>query len=263
MGKKSKRRQRVRTGVCVYCGQTTTVEDDHLIPRALWPEQERNRVQFVRVEACRSCNSLKSKGEADLVAYAVLDKDGGDHPYASLLAPKVARSVQKGHANIAKAALSSTMTPLITRHGIYLGDYPWAEIDSTNMMQSLRMIVRGMYAFETGTVLPQDTPVDVWVIPSYSVGQVFGPLAQQPHAPPIILGDRVFWWVPFVVADDPTSSAWPMGVFDRVFFVGITGDQFLSRLPRRREVDPGTRIVRVTPSWDPRMMALPRVRSRK
>lgn len=263
MGKKSKQRQKVRPGVCVYCGQNAMVEDDHLIPRALWPEQERSRVLFVRVEACRPCNSLKSKGEADLVAYAVLDKDGGDHPYASSLAPKVARSIRKGHANIAKAALSSTVAPLITKHGIYLGDYPRAEIDSTNMMQTLRMIVRGMYAFETETVLSQDTPIEVWVIPGYSVGQVFGPLAQQPHAPPTVLGDRVFWWVPFIVADEPTSSAWPMGVFDRVFFIGITGSQVLSRLPRRKEGDPSVGFVQVTPSWDARIMALPRVISRK
>lgn len=230
-----RRRQRARPGTCVYCGQQTTVEDDHVVPRALWPEDERQRVQYVVVPACRDCNVLKSKGEDDLRDYAVIDLHGGEHSYAQRLTRKVARSIAKGHSNIGKAVLTAELTPLLTKHGIYLGDYPSAPIYSTNMMQTLRMIVRGLYFIDTGSILPIETPVEVWVIPNYSVPAVFGPLGNYPHPGARILGDNVFFWVPFIPADAPTSSLWPMGIYDSVFFVGATGSPVRNRQAPRTD----------------------------
>jgi hypothetical protein len=200
------------------------VEDDHVVPRGLWPARERSNVDFVRVPACRACNVLKSKGENDLIAYSVIDKDGGTHPYASELAPKIGRSIKRGRANVANAVLSSQMTPLITKNGVYLGDYPSATINNTNMMQTLRMVVRGLYYTDTRTILPPHEDVEVWVIPSHNMPAVFGPMGELPHPEPRVLGERVFWWVPYIPLDEPTTSAWPMSVYDRVFFVGATGN---------------------------------------
>jgi hypothetical protein len=200
---------------------------------------ERSHVPFVVVKACRSCNATKSKGEADLRDFIVIDKDGGTHPDAARHAEKVARSISKGHANIAKAILRATDEPVFTKNGIYLGDYPSADIDSTNMIETLRFIVRGLYYHERSVIMSSDSPVSVLHIPFWLRQRVYDDFSKLPHPPPRVLGNHVFWWVPYVPEDAPETSAWLMVFFDQVVFVGASG----RNLPDQAKAKPDTRVM--------------------
>jgi 5-methylcytosine-specific restriction endonuclease McrA len=53
---------RRKTGPCCYCGKVGPLTDDHVPPRALFPEEFRQGANLATVPSCESCNLGASGG---------------------------------------------------------------------------------------------------------------------------------------------------------------------------------------------------------
>jgi hypothetical protein len=92
---------------------------------------------MITVRSCFSCNQAKGVGDTDLRDYLVIDKDAGAHPAAQPLASKIFRSPSRNRSPIGRSAMNYVMEPLITDAGMYLGDFPTAEINDGPMYCTL------------------------------------------------------------------------------------------------------------------------------
>lgn len=150
-----------RVPACIYCQERPGTTKDHVVPTGIYdPPYPPN---LMTVKACETCNiDDKSKGDTDLRDYLVLDKDGCTHPTTEKnLHGKFKRSVQEGHSRIGKSAARTTVQPNISRGGIYVGDYPTAEIDDAHITSALAIMVRRL-SYKAGKhVIPPEYVI--WV----------------------------------------------------------------------------------------------------
>lgn len=204
---------------CVYCQARPGTTKDHVVPKSIYlPPYPPN---LMTVKACEVCNNDdKSKGDTDLRDYLVLDKDGSTHLVArELLFGGLWRSMREGHSRIAKSAAEATMQPHVTRNGIYLGDYPTAEIEDEHINRALSMMVRGL-SFRTGRhLIPPDYVIKVGRIPNYQMKDHTLRVASVAPLGFVEQGKYLFEAAYLRADSDPATSLWLLLFYDRVMFM--------------------------------------------
>jgi hypothetical protein len=218
----SKPKKEIVIGPCSYCGNEGKVEDDHVVPEAIFVNVNQ---ATIKVPSCRKCNVQKSAGEDDLRDFMVISVGVDGHPDIYPLMEKMAEAYGKGFSKIGKAADESRK--LVLRRGKGGVLYPAFSVpfdDPWHMDRTLRYIVRGLYFHEFQRPWLKDQPLSLSTIPQENFDDVFeffatmpGPTFREP------LGNNVFTWMPISAADNPDVVAWPMVFFGRVIYVGYTG----------------------------------------
>lgn len=229
------------TPLCIYCGKTPQkperIEEDHVIPRSLFPDPKPNNSTLIKVPACSSCNRGLSKYQDMLRDWLVTDVRCSHHPAAQkLLTSAVKRSAGYGSSKVARAAKASAkLEPFRTNGGIYLGDVYTFPFDLTWVNYVFTMMAKGLYYATYERRLPDDYSVSV-------AGTDIGdPLAVRNQVQyytslgfngPRHLGNDVCVFIWNRDATDPAATIWFLVFYDgigidlRTMPPGMTVDQF-------------------------------------
>lgn len=238
-----RRGYRPRPGTCVYCGQETLVEDDHVFPLCLWPKDQRQGVNFIRAPACRDCNLEKSKYDDALRDRIDLDFTSSirsDHRHQI---ETIARSTLYGSSKIGKSAQAAFAHALDNGESPVILEIP---VDPEPFLKAVSFIVRGLYFDYTGTPIPTHrATVHVKLVPHYQHDMAIAASTLTRH-PGGKLDDTCIWlfdWFP----SDPTLTQWTLFFKNGVVFLARTkliddmegGDELTDHTPAVAEAGTG------------------------
>lgn len=130
---------------CVYCGKNKLASDDHVIPKCLFTGGLPNDIVLVPV--CVSCNNEKSRDDSFLRDWLVSDQRTLHNSLSQkIFAEKFARSLEKGHSELAKQAVQhAQFQDIFSSGGIYLGKAYAMNLDENRLLTIFTRIVRGLY----------------------------------------------------------------------------------------------------------------------
>lgn len=193
-------RHEQRKGICVYCGLTGPITRDHVFPRTLFPVLDKN---MITVPCCAQCNAAKGNGDHDLRNFVTLDRFGSRHPNAVWHARKMSKAPATSLVNLRSSATHQDVITLLSATGAEIAIALQAPYRMERVIQTVEMMVRGLYFHKFGTRLANECPIEVLPIPSEHfaefwrrVQQVVVPLARHSK------GDGVVWWCSYPVVGD-------------------------------------------------------------
>ena len=144
---------------CSYCGKPgSSSTNDHVVAKMFFLDSERNsHLELPQVPACASCNLEKSKLE-NYVGSALLI--GSQHPEGNRYRQeKVAPRLEKNRK--LRNALDIDAPPQWVMVNGVLQQMHVVKIDAKQTNCLLGMIVRGLYRYHYGKVLPAEMAPDV------------------------------------------------------------------------------------------------------
>ena len=214
-----------KDNVCVYCGSTKALTDDHIPPKALFAKPRPSNL--ITGRSCRKCNEGASKDDEYFRLMLSMRHDTGDHPAVKRILPSIYRSLQKPTKKGFTQALFKSMGEfdIVSGGGIYLGAANAYNVDLGRLDRVAARITTGLFYHHFGKRIPLDFHVKAysatglenidasaktWVI------DIFGKVTRnQPHT----FGDGVFaYWVQPVQGHD-TMGAWVLAFYERVPFL--------------------------------------------
>lgn len=101
-------------GTCSYCGRELVMQPEHVVPRAIFINENQSNIV---IDACQKCNNDKSAGEDDLRDWLIIAVDVDGHPEIRQLIKVMAESIGKGFSAIGKAAREERAPTLRTTPG--------------------------------------------------------------------------------------------------------------------------------------------------
>src|SRR5215217_3601738 len=91
----------VEIGLCSYCGEEHELEPEHVVPRAIFVNDNQSTIV---IPACHRCNNEKSAGEDDLRDYLIIAVGVHGHNEIMPLMAVMAEATGKGFSKIGRAA---------------------------------------------------------------------------------------------------------------------------------------------------------------
>jgi hypothetical protein len=180
MSKKSKARKAAKRGTifCAYCGASSKdveVTDDHVIPRALYPEPKPPDSSMLIVPACEPCNLQMARDESYLRDWLTMSFETSTHPQASAVFHTAGiRSVRTNRSELARTALfQAAWKPVYTKAGLYLGHGFAVPIEGERLNTYFQMVTRGLYYAETKERLADDCIFEVVHIQTMGVPETW------------------------------------------------------------------------------------------
>ena len=84
--------------VCIYCGSTENLTDEHIPPKNIFPKPRPNNIQLVTVPACKECNRGYSKDDEYFRLTLCMSQNVGDNPEARKNRDIIFRSLYRSDA---------------------------------------------------------------------------------------------------------------------------------------------------------------------
>lgn len=144
------------TEICCYCDNIATTKD-HVLSRALFPDQYKTDSQQITVPSCKACNGSMSKDEEyfrNFLTYISGDKS----PIAeSVFNGPVRRSILRRRSIGLQALNRMSLVETYTPSNIYIGKRTKVSITSTDWQRYFRVldkIIKGLIYHETGRKVP-------------------------------------------------------------------------------------------------------------
>lgn len=148
--------------VCYVCGKRTAEELDHVFPRALFAAGANFTNLPRRLPACHECNNSLSKDEELfqqlILSWRALDTSEGRSLYETKAGPNL-RNRERGLRR--RVVEHTKWVPLLDEMGKHVGAWPVMEVPREVVDRVLQKMVKGLYTFETGEVLPSEVEIDV------------------------------------------------------------------------------------------------------
>jgi len=212
--------------VCIYCGETTDITDDHVPPKCLF--QSPLPSNLITVPACRTCNAQFGRDDEYFKTAMVFRWDTDSHPVAVARRESALRAVAREQAVGFRRLFTDTLesAPIVLRSGIYVEEGGRFEADIDRIRSVVKRIVRGLHFARLGAALPLDQ--DVLVLEDETLEQ-FAPeiraemlrsLAPVFRGEPEQIGDDVFTF--FWRSQATNASEWFMVFYSRIIFFGAT-----------------------------------------
>ncbi|MBI2470240.1 MAG: hypothetical protein HYV59_03235 [Planctomycetes bacterium] len=211
--------------VCVYCGSTKALTDDHIPPKTLFPKPRPSNL--ITVRSCRACNEGASKDDEYFRLMISMRHDTGDHPAVKKILPTIYRSLQKPTKKGFQQALFNSMGDLdiVSGGNIYLGTAPGYDVDLRRLDRVAARITAGLYFYEFGNRVPGNLHVTAYStsgldnVNSDAKARVFNIFNKVTRNQPRVFGENVFaYWFQQVQGHD-TMSAWVLAFYERVEFL--------------------------------------------
>ena len=211
--------------VCVYCGCTEALTDDHIPPKSIFPKQRPSNL--ITVRSCRTCNEGASKDDEYFRLMISMRHDTGDHPAVKKILPTIYRSLQKSTKKGFQQALFNSMgdIDIVSAGGIYLGIAPGYDVDLRRLDRVAARITAGLYFHEFGMRIPGNLHVKVYSaaglnnVDSNAKARVIDIFDKVTRNQPRVFGENVFaYWFQQVQGHD-TMSAWVLAFYERVAFL--------------------------------------------
>jgi hypothetical protein len=143
--------------LCVYCGATDRITNDHVPPKSFFPRPRPNNLRTV--PACFACNNTASKDEEYFLAALMFSDAGVTASGKRLWHEKLQRMYTKNLG--LRKVIGQAFEPvrLTTPAGIYLGKRLGLRINEPRLEAVVVKIVRGLHYLETGSTAPLDWDV--------------------------------------------------------------------------------------------------------
>ncbi|CAA9573284.1 MAG: hypothetical protein AVDCRST_MAG49-3865 [uncultured Thermomicrobiales bacterium] len=257
-GKRQKGEQ--RRGTCVYCGKEGPITRDHVVPQTLFLVKDE---QMLTVPSCSECQQEKARGERDLRNYCNLEIGGSMHPDAEAHLGKMIDSANvRARNGMRKALQAAEEVILVDEADNEVGRALDVDFSTDRMLKSLEFVFRGLYYAAVGQRLPDDSPVEVTVVPWAIFPSFMRTIGAMRQEAPAVKGDLVAWWSRLGPLDaGAETTAWVLCVNDGVGFFGTTGEMAIIERRRKEEdvakapaVREGPRRVRVPRAPDGRLL---------
>ncbi len=147
------------SNLCVFCGTAAATNDDHVIPKCLFPKP---RPKMVTVSACLQCNRAKARDDAYLRDLLVSDIGASGNRIAmNISGGPMLRAARSGRSEIGKAIITQGRVQAFYHHGVYLGDAPAIPVDGDRVTKIFHTIVRGLYFQLAGNIFPANSTCEV------------------------------------------------------------------------------------------------------
>jgi len=169
-----------RAGICVYCGVTGPVQDEHVFPAAWYPSTTPAGQAKAKVPACAACNTRFSQLEQRFIRWAALAVEHDDEAARGVF-PAVIRSRQwqtgkteaeQRHRARTFAAVWSAIRFVLpepgsggarvlvrTPAGLLVEAAPAASLSGEDLGAMVRKLVRGFHPIYAGESLPLDAEI--------------------------------------------------------------------------------------------------------
>jgi hypothetical protein len=211
--------------VCVYCGSTERLTDDHIPPKTLFPRPR--PFNLITVRSCRKCNEGASKDDEYFRLMLSMRHDTGDQSAVKQILPSIYRSLQRSAQKGFQQAVFDSMNEvdILSTSGIYLGTADGYNVDLTRLDRVATRITTGLFYHEFGKHIPADFRVITYSADGIvnadtdAKTRIIKMFDKVTSDEPRVFGDRVFvYWFKPVVGHD-TMSAWVLAVYERVVFL--------------------------------------------
>ena len=211
---------------CVYCGAPP--EDwDHVPPKCLFGK--RNRQGLIKVPTCRACNNGEAKDDQYLLQMLTMREDTQSFPDA-----------REGHARLLRGMqdprrikfLQATLDGFEFRQrvvgGVSLGAQPAFHINWQRVDRSVARIIRGLFAHEHGSRLPDEYVAVAYHFEGYdrydikmmaTLNRVHGVALSGSRKR---LGEGVLEYGCGTPVADPCTTVWALRFYDAPSFIGFT-----------------------------------------
>lgn len=150
-------------GPCYLCGERLAQTRDHVFPRSLFPKNSGFTNLPPQLPACLQCNNGLSQDEELfqqlVVSWRGADTEQGRRLYRTKAGPRLRSPSGLGLRK--KLVEHARFAPLVDEVGRVVGAWPVVEMPRGFVDRVLQKIVKGLYYYETGSVLPPDVQIDV------------------------------------------------------------------------------------------------------
>ena len=235
--------QSKRVVECTYCGELSSLTEDHIPAKCLFPKPRPSNPPIPRVWSCRGCNSgLNGEIARDDEYFRdvlVLRADAGYDPKAEQVGDVVLRSFGRSEAKgKLRTLLSNTEEVEIqSEGGLFLGTTGLYQVDQERITRVVRRIVRGLFFYHFQRRVPVDYEVTTQLLadvdPSNpeqvdSCHRIVTILQEQRiHK----IGTSEFEYRFTALADCPDCTFWLMRFYQSVVWLGATVPPKTSELP--------------------------------
>lgn len=211
--------------ICVYCGSTEALTDDHIPPRTLFPTPRPSNL--ITVRSCRDCNEGASTDDEYFRLMISMRHDTGDHPAVKQNLPSIYRSLQKPAKKGFQQALFNSMSDkdIASSGGIYLGTAQGYDVNLARLDRVAARITTGLFYHEFGKRLPSAFHVTAYSadglnnVDTHAKSRVIDLFEKVTRNRPHIIGDGVFAYWFRQVQDHDTMGAWVLAFYERVGFL--------------------------------------------
>lgn len=206
---------------CIYCGICENMTDDHIPPKALFPEPRPSNM--LTVPCCKKCNKSFSKDDEYFRTTLVSQASVWSDPNVQVVNEKLLRSMSRPEAAaMARAIRKSLHVVDVTSHGgIYLGRSPAMMVNADRINRVTDRIARGLF------YITHDYPVPI----RYEVTCVFKDAAfSMPEEfitpwrgfwkQPVTVGENVFSYSYALCVDDPNGMLFIYWFYGNLWFYG-------------------------------------------
>lgn len=211
---------------CVYCGDAA--EDwDHVPPKSLFGKQ--NRQGLIKVPTCRVCNNGEAKDDQYLLQMLVMREDTQESPDAREGHARLLRGMQdpKRHGYL-MATMAGFEFKERVAGGVLLGKHPAFRINWQRVDRSVARIIRGLFAHQHGSRLPDDYVAVAYHCEGYDPYDIkMMATLKWVHDAALSgsrerLGEGVLEYGCGTPLDDPHQTVWALRFYDAPSFIGFT-----------------------------------------
>lgn len=140
-----RRRYKLGTDLCAYCGANVCTDREDPIPMALFPKSIRGSIQFLKIPACNACNNAKSQVDGALRDLLTLDFQTQNHPLIQeLFEEKFVTAIKKNNVRMLDRFLEGRPRPITTPSGFFLEMGYEFPTDTTPAEMAIGWLTRGM-----------------------------------------------------------------------------------------------------------------------
>jgi hypothetical protein len=242
----SKSEGKSKIGVCVYCGLEKETTQEHVIPKALYPEPYPSNM--ITVRTCLDCNNPKSTDDVYLRDFLLSDMATQASPTAQeIWKGKFIRSVERNSSEIARLVVKNPLpTAVFLPNGDYIGHAIAVSVDRTRLDRIFSLMVRGLWFYFYKEMMPHDCKFDVYAMDRFLIVEAWEEMRQ---AGANMAEARIDVFVCQCLNDpEPFLSRWLLLFYNTVIMEVYTIPKGSTYSPRRKLPSPP--LTRLEPDPD-------------
>jgi hypothetical protein len=177
---------------------------DHVFPKSLFLTKD---AVMITVASCKPCQKLKQKGDDYLREFVNTEFAGSEHPDALEHLQRIARAASRNQTDFGRRFIEGFDDELI-EDGVNHGPIYRVPMGDVRPLQTtLRLIIRGLHNVDTGSILPQDTPIEAEYIHPLRRARLFERFLRFPPTNFQLKGNNIAGWVAFRPLEAKSDSA--------------------------------------------------------
>jgi len=220
-----------KRGICVYCGQSKIVIDEHVPPQCLFKGFKPS--ELIKIPACSDCNGRKKSMDDEYFATMLsFREDILDHVDAKPMIEAVERALENPNKEKFREAILSgfRIVEVYTPEGIYAGKLKEYKVDLRRIKENMSFTLKGLYYHEKKERIPDDyeilifTPENIEAMSAQhkeDCDRLINVVSLIKSNQPQTIGKVFSYWVGFD-AQIPGISAWLFVFFEKLVFTGIS-----------------------------------------